>query len=580
MLVGSITATNSRSILTQFLLSHACIPAPSRPNTAPQFQLVNSNYLPLEYSPSPFNIEGWAALLRPYPGPLPFFLLRILRFGTRIGYTGPEAHILSANLQSALLDTDTIQKKLSEDLSSRRVIRTSAEPPFISSPLGLVPKHDGGYRRIHHLSHPRGASVNDFIDKKSAYLRYTTFQDVLAQVRHAGRHAVIMKKDIKDAFRNIPVAPHQQWLLGFNWNGQFYKETCLPFGLSTAPFLFNLFAEAFHWMIETYLQWERLLHYLDDFISVLQALAATPEQLAVNHKDYNALTDCLGIPRNEAKDCTGTVCTVLGIEIDTNTFEARLPKAKLDQAITATMEALTQRSLSLHDAQSLTGFLSFCSQAVRLGRVFMRRLWDFVASYPLHCMPCLRRKIPPGVVEDLHWWNSLLPTHNGVLYFEEDRESIQLYTDASLKGLGGFYFQGSLAGWSEAAPFINQKHAFAAAISDTERVHINVHEVQAILLAFQSWGAAWAKKKVIIHTDSTTAHAGIQKHTLKGEANAPLRAILLLCATEDILIEPVWIESERNGLADALSRLNSVDIANYCPHWQNPLDSMLLRLPS
>ena len=150
---------------------------------------------------------------------MPFFLLRILRFGTRIGYTGPEAYILSANLQSALLDTDTIQKKLSDDLYNRRVISTSAKAPLIYSPLGLVPKHNDSYRRIHHLSHPRGAPVNDFIDKKSAYLRYTTFQDVLTQVRHA----VIMEKDIKDAFRNIPVAPHQQGLLGFSWNGQFYK---------------------------------------------------------------------------------------------------------------------------------------------------------------------------------------------------------------------------------------------------------------------------------------------------------------------------------------------------------------------
>ena len=579
MLVGCIAPPNAENLLTQFLLSYTCLPAPARPNTIPQFRLVDARYPPLTDSPSPFNIKGWAALLRSYPGPLPFHLLRILRFGTQIGYTGPEAHILSANLQSALLDTDAIQKKLSEDLRNRRVVRTSAEAPFISSPLGLVPKHDGGYRRIHHLSHPRGTSVNDFIDDESAHLQYTSFQNVLTEVLYAGRHAVILKKDIKDAFRNIPVAPHQQWLLGFNWNGQYYKETCLPFGLSTAPFLFNLFAEAFHWMIESHLHWKHLRHYLDDFISIIEAQLATPERLAANHEGYNALTDCLGIPRNDAKDCTGTVCTVLGIEIDTNTFEARLPKEKLDQAITATMEALMQQSISLHDAQSLTGFLSFCSQAVRLGRVFMRRLWDFVASYPPHCRSTIRRKIPSGVMDDLHWWNSLLPTYNGVLYFEESRDTIQLYTDASLMGLGGFYFQEGFACWNEATPYIRQEHAFAAIISDRDRVHINVHEVQAVLLAFQRWKTNWARKKVIVHTDSTTAHAGMRKHTLQGGANAPLRAILLLCAAEDILIEPIWLESERNGLADALSRLSRFDITNYCPHWQNPLESMLLRLP-
>ena len=34
---------------------------------------------------------------------------------------------------------------------------------FICSPLGLVPKTGGGWRRIHHLSFPPGSSVNDFI---------------------------------------------------------------------------------------------------------------------------------------------------------------------------------------------------------------------------------------------------------------------------------------------------------------------------------------------------------------------------------------------------------------------------------
>lgn len=273
--------------------------------------------------------------------------------------------------------------------------------------------------------------------------------------------------------------------MGFQWDGQYYKETCLPFGLSTAPFLFNLFAEAFHWIIETYLHWKRLRHYLDDFISVLEASTATSERIGSTHKDYKDLTDCLGIPRNDAKDSTGTVCPVLGIEVDTNTFEARLPIDKLSRAIASTHSALTQHSLSLHDAQSLSGFLSFCSQAVRLGRVFMRRLWDFVASYPPHCSQSTRRKLPAGVVEDLNWWNSLLPNFNGILYFEEDREAVQLYTDASLQGLGGFYFEGDSTHWACATSDIQQEHAFTTIIHDSDRQHINVHEVQAILMAFQ-----------------------------------------------------------------------------------------------
>lgn len=172
----------------------------------------------------------------------------ILRFGAELGYQGPpDAFILSDNLASVLEDPAIIDKKLAEDLAMGRVVEVKEPtPPFISSPLGLVPKHDGGWRRIHHLSHPRGQSVNDHIPDGAGELRYTRFQEVLKLIIKAGKHCVILKRDVKVAFRNVPVAPQHQWLLGFTWWKRFYKETCLSFGLATAPFIFNLFAEALH----------------------------------------------------------------------------------------------------------------------------------------------------------------------------------------------------------------------------------------------------------------------------------------------------------------------------------------------
>lgn len=77
-------------------------------------------------------------------------------------------------------------------------------------------------------------------------MRYTRFQDILQMVIRAERGSVILKRDVKDAFRNVPVAPHQQWLLDFMRKKRDYKETCRSFGLSMAPFIFNLFGEGLH----------------------------------------------------------------------------------------------------------------------------------------------------------------------------------------------------------------------------------------------------------------------------------------------------------------------------------------------
>ena len=87
--------------------------------------------------------------------------------------------------------------------------------------------------------------------------------------------------------------------------GRYYQETCLPFGLSTSPFLFNIFSEAFHWILESKLRWFTLHHYLDDFIRVIQASPHTPAILHNLREDYVKVTDDLGIPRNDAKNHEG-----------------------------------------------------------------------------------------------------------------------------------------------------------------------------------------------------------------------------------------------------------------------------------
>lgn len=65
-----------------------------------------------------------------------------------------------------------IDNKLKEDLHLRRIVHISTPPtPFISSPLGLIPKQNGGFKQIYHLSHPKGGSVNNYIPDGAGELR-------------------------------------------------------------------------------------------------------------------------------------------------------------------------------------------------------------------------------------------------------------------------------------------------------------------------------------------------------------------------------------------------------------------------
>ena len=110
-----------------------------------------------------------------YPGDLPQLISGILQNGAQVGYDGPAQFILSKNLVSAGLDNHTIQDKLAADMKAGQVVVVSPSPPYI---CGLVPKHDKGWCRIHHLSHPPGRSVNDHIRPDFAALKYVTLEEI------------------------------------------------------------------------------------------------------------------------------------------------------------------------------------------------------------------------------------------------------------------------------------------------------------------------------------------------------------------------------------------------------------------
>ena len=73
------------------------------------------------------------------------------------------------------------------------------------------------------------------------------------------------KTDVKSAFRNIPVHPDDWELLGMKWRDLYFFDCVLPFGLRSAPFIFNMLSDAFEWILIHKLGVSNVLHILDDF---------------------------------------------------------------------------------------------------------------------------------------------------------------------------------------------------------------------------------------------------------------------------------------------------------------------------
>jgi hypothetical protein len=108
-----------------------------------------------------------------------------------------------------------------------------------------------------------------------------------------------------------------------------------------SPIHFQHIFGSFHWILESWLQWS-LVHYLDDFIRVIPRHIATNSFLSNQDRNYHDLTQVLGIAENTSKGVTGTIATMLEIEIDTERFEARLDHMKLQKASTLLAFALSR----------------------------------------------------------------------------------------------------------------------------------------------------------------------------------------------------------------------------------------------
>ena len=123
-----------------------------------------------------------------------------------------------------------------------------------------------------------------------------------------------------------PGSPQDRPLLAMQWDEQVFVDPMLPFGLRSAPKIFNVVADALAWHL--HLSGIPLIrHYLDDFIIIAPPHSPQCEQsLAILDRECRAL----GVPIAEHKrDGPMSCLTYLGIEIDTLAGQLRLPQDKL-----------------------------------------------------------------------------------------------------------------------------------------------------------------------------------------------------------------------------------------------------------
>ncbi|KAH3833697.1 hypothetical protein DPMN_107009 [Dreissena polymorpha] len=464
--------------------------------------------------------------------------------GFKLGFLGPRKACTSPNLKSCSDFPQLVSQKIQNELSAGRIEGPFDFPPFDNlhvSPIGLVPKKSPGqYRLIHHLSYPKGDSINDFIDPTLATVVYSSFDEAVDLLLNLGPGTLFSKTDIDSAFRLIPIHPSDYHLLGFKFQEKIYFDKCLPMGASSSCAIFERFSTALHYASEQFLGIKHMVHILDDFLFLGPADSPICQTNLQKFLDFCSL---IGVPiKSEKTENATPIITFMGLELDSLTMEARLPHDKLLKLRELLMKTSKSRKVTLKELQSLLGLLNFCCQVVTPGRSFLRRLTDLTkkVTNPNHHITLNKESR-----KDLHAWRLFADHFNGKSLLHKRRwltsDTLHLHTDASGSiGFGAIFKHHWFSGtWSEnLLPF-----------------DITFKELFPIVLAIEIWGHELQEKCIILHTDNAAVVHIINRQTCKIPHIMHLVRRLVLASMKcNILLNAEHIPGKFNILPDLLSR--------------------------
>ena len=222
------------------------------------------------------------------------------------------------------MSSASLQPSVIDDYLHRELAKGRVDSPF-SSPLlphlhisrfGVIPKkhQPGKWRLILNLSSSDGHSVNDRIRKDPFTVQYTKVDDTIDGIMSLGRGTLLTKFDVKSAYRIIPVHPNDLYLLGMQWQGNYFVDITLPFGLPSETYVFSSVVDLVEWVLKKQYDVSFLLHYLDDF----HTLGPPNSQTCQRNVDTSIQQfQDWGIPLHPDKmESPSTILTVLGIELD------------------------------------------------------------------------------------------------------------------------------------------------------------------------------------------------------------------------------------------------------------------------
>lgn len=338
--------------------------------------------------------------------------------------------------------------------------------------------------------------------------------------------------DLKNAYFLISVAQPYQKYLRFQQNNVLYEFTCLPFGLSVAPYIFTKIMKPVLRILRT--NGILCVNYLDDFLII-----ADTKLNCISKTSFTIrLLESLGFLVNWSKSVIVPSQQVkfLGFQLCSQSMTLSLPRLKQNRLRETIHTVMKRKTLSIRDVAQLLGVLISSCPAIKYSWLYTKPLErdKLLALRSSSYHYGAKMQLSPTAITDLHWWLHHLATSNPI---PRDQFDLEIFTDSCLTGWGAYCEGERTNGWWPL---------------EVSRDHINVLELRAIFYGLQSFAKTQSSITVLIRSDNSTAISYINR---MGSVQHPTlsqlaRTIWQWCEERDIWLYASYVSSASNYLAD------------------------------
>lgn len=405
-------------------------------------------------------------------------------------------------------------------------------PDQYISKIFLIPKSDGKYRFILNLK-----MLNKFVDTL-----HFKMEDYRTATKLMSPLCYMASIDLKDAYFLINMHDSSKKYLRFKFERQTFEFNCLPFGLSSGPYIFTKLLKP----VVSYLRNKGffIVNYLDDFLCLgnsydecLNCVTKTIDLL--NHLGFiiNYEKSQL-IPSQRRK--------FLGFELNSINMTLGLPTEKRNKILNLVKDISKRKHIKIREYAKFLGVLTSSCPAIAYG-------WLYTKLFEREKYLALRQSkdnydckmiIRTNQKYDFIWWErqimiSCNPIRNGQYVLE-------IFSDASLTGWG---------------VMCNRERSHGFWDSEEIKCHINLLELRAAFIGLKCFAREIRNSEILLRIDNTVAIAyinrmgGIQFTHL----NKIARDIWRWCEERQLYIFASYIKSKENVEADEESRCTNID---------------------